>query len=1038
MNKNLLKRCVAVFVVCSTMMTTLPITQISVSAANIISNGTFEGTTSGWDMYRESGGSATLTTEDGKLALKVSNTGKVNYAVQMSYDIIPLYENGVYRLTYDISSTVDRYVEGMIQQNGGTYQAYTWKGIDVTETPQTIDYEFTMTAETDIMAKLVFNCGLQAKDGGELPEHTIYLDNVSLELIDDSQVDYSATRPYAPSILTNQVGYQNNSKKTAVFRDVTDETEFSVVNADTQQVVYTGKLSEQINNTYADEIDYTGDFSELTESGNYYIQCGNLDNSYTFSISENIYDNILADSVRMLYLQRCGTEIQDDDFGHAICHNGLVTIYGTDQQIDVSGGWHDAGDYGRYVVAGAKAVADLLYAYLANPDCYSDNINIPESNNGRADILDETKYELDWMLKMQASSGGVYHKVTCENFPGYVAPEKETAPLIVTPISTTATADFAGAMALAYEVYQDSDPDFAETCLNASKNAWNFLEQNPDLIFENPEDITTGEYGDVSDKDERYWAVAQLYRATGDSKYLSALENMTVRTGLDWALVGDYGNIAILTMPNIDKNSDIYANAKNAVLKQADSFLKNSEKSAYGVSQTVYNWGSNMTIANSGIILGLAYQLTENKSYLNASEAQMNYLFGTNPVGTSFFTGYGTVSPENPHHRPSMANGKAMKGMLVGGVNSHLEDSAAKAYCNGLAPALCYVDNSESYSTNEITIYWNSPLTYLLTLANTNNSNNSESSNSNISGDVNLDGEVDILDVVYVNKVVLGKETLTEQEYKNADVDLNGYVEAIDALNIMKRVVKLIDNLPIVAESTEPITEPTQESATNTIQDYGTAMNANATAVADFRQGSSSMFFASDGWTNGSCFDCGWYAENTSLENGYLSLTIDEDKTGKYHYSGAEYRTSDFYSYGYYETSMQAIKNDGVVSSFFTYTGPSDNNPWDEIDIEVLGKDTTKVQFNYYTNGVGDHEFMYDLGFDASEGFHTYGFNWQPDSITWYIDGKEVYKATTDIPSTAGKIMMNAWNGIGVDEWLKPFNGNTPLTARYQWVTYNK
>ena len=1044
MNKNLLKRCVAIFAVCSTMMTALPVAQISVSAADIISNGTFEGGTSGWGTYKESGGSATLTTENGKLALKVSSTGKVTYAVQMFYDIIPLYENGVYRLKYDISSSVDRYVEGMIQQNGGTYQAYTWKGIDVTSEPQTIDYEFTMTAETDIMAKLVFNCGLQAKDGGELPEHIIYLDNVSLELVDDSAVDYSATRPYAPSILTNQVGYQNHSQKIAVFRDVTDETEFSVINADTEQVVYTGKLSEPMNNTFADEIDYTGDFSEVTESGNYYIQCGNLDNSYLFSISETIYDTILDDSVRMLYLQRCGTEITDNDFGHAICHNGLATVYGTDEKIDVSGGWHDAGDYGRYVVAGAKAVADLLYAYLANPDYYSDNIDIPESGNGRADILDEAKYELDWMLKMQASSGGVYHKVTCENFPGYVSPEKETAPLIVTPVSTTATADFAGTMALAYEVYKNSDPDFAETCLNSAKNAWNFLEQNPNSIFENPEDITTGEYGDVSDKDERYWAVAQLYRATGDNQYLSALENMTVQTGLDWALVGDYGNIAILTMPDIDKNSAIYNNAKNAVLKQADNFLKKSNDSAYGVSQTVYNWGSNMTIANSGIILALAYQLTGDASYLNASEAQVNYLFGTNPVGTSFFTGYGTVSPENPHHRPSMVKNKAMKGMLVGGVNSHLEDSAAKAYCNGLAPALCYVDNAESYSTNEITIYWNSPLTYLLTLTNNNNSE----SDSNLSGDVNLDGVVDILDVITINKNILGQKTLSTQAFKNADVDSDGKVEPTDSLNIMKYIVKLIDKLPITSEQTpteptpeptlEQIPEPTEPQQTNAIQDYGTAMNANATAVADFRNGSSPLFFASDGWTNGSCFDCGWYADNTAIANGYLSLTIDEDKTGKYHYSGAEYRTNDFYSYGYYETSMQAIKNDGVVSSFFTYTGPSDNNPWDEIDIEVLGKDTTKVQFNYYTNGVGNHEFMYDLGFDASEGFHTYGFDWQPDSITWYVDGKEAYKATTDIPSTPGKIMMNAWNGIGVDEWLNPFNGNTPLTARYQWVTYNK
>ncbi|MDE5557439.1 MAG: glycoside hydrolase family 16 protein [Ruminococcus sp.] len=215
-------------------------------------------------------------------------------------------------------------------------------------------------------------------------------------------------------------------------------------------------------------------------------------------------------------------------------------------------------------------------------------------------------------------------------------------------------------------------------------------------------------------------------------------------------------------------------------------------------------------------------------------------------------------------------------------------------------------------------------------------------------------------------------------------------------------------------------------------------MNENATIVADFRKGETPVFFASDGWTNGSCFDCGWYKKNTSFDGGVLNLTIDEDKSGKYNYSGAEYRTADFYSYGYYETSMQAIKNDGVVSSFFTYTGPSDNNPWDEIDIEILGKDTTKVQFNYYTNGTGNHEYMYDLGFDASEGFHTYGFDWQPDHITWYVDGKAVYTATENIPSTSGKIMMNVWNGIGVDEWLKPFDGKTPLTARYQWVTYNK
>lgn len=172
-----------------------------------------------------------------------------------------------------------------------------------------------------------------------------------------------------------------------------------------------------------------------------------------------------------------------------------------------------------------------------------------------------------------------------------------------------------------------------------------------------------------------------------------------------------------------------------------------------------------------------------------------------------------------------------------------------------------------------------------------------------------------------------------------------------------------------------------------------------------------------------------------TFNDGKMQLTIDSMGDSEA-YRGGEYRSKENYGYGLYEVSMKAIKNDGVVSSFFTYTGPSEDNPWDEIDVEVLGKDTTKVQFNYYTNGVGKHEYMYDLGFDASEDFHTYAFEWKEDSITWYVDGKEAYKATENLPVTPGKIMMNAWNGIGVDSWLKAFDGTVPLTAEYEWARF--
>jgi endoglucanase len=196
---------------------------------------------------------------------------------------------------------------------------------------------------------------------------------------------------------------------------------------------------------------------------------------------------------------------------------------------------------------------------------------------------------------------------------------------------------------------------------------------------------------------------------------------------------------------------------------------------------------------------------------------------------------------------------------------------------------------------------------------------------------------------------------------------------------------------------------------------------------------------ASHGWTNGYMFYVNWYNTNVTFNNGLMQLIIDRDptKANNIPYSGGEFRSKNFYGYGRYEVCMKAIKNDGVVSSFFTYTGPSDSNPWDEIDIEILGKDTTKVQFNFFRDSKGEHEHLHDLGFDASEDFHVYGFEWHKDRIVWFVDGQEVYSYNKDIPVTKSKIMMNAWAGITVDEWLKPFKDKKlPIYAEYQWVKF--
>ncbi|MGN1119813.1 MAG: glycoside hydrolase family 16 protein [Oscillospiraceae bacterium] len=242
------------------------------------------------------------------------------------------------------------------------------------------------------------------------------------------------------------------------------------------------------------------------------------------------------------------------------------------------------------------------------------------------------------------------------------------------------------------------------------------------------------------------------------------------------------------------------------------------------------------------------------------------------------------------------------------------------------------------------------------------------------------------------------------------------------------------ESIPAAVTAEAPA-EPTAEALAETNEEVPAE---DGSIYVDFEEGDSPLFECSDGWSNGSMFNCTWRKGNVSIADGIMTLKIDNDITpALVPYSGGEYRSKDFYGYGMYEVSMKAIKNDGVVSSFFTYTGPSDNNPWDEIDIEFLGKDTTKVQFNYFTDSKGNHEYLYDLGFDASEDFHTYGFEWKADSITWYVDGEAVYAADANIPSVPGKIMMNTWPGTGVDGWLKAFDDSAlPISAEYDWIRF--
>ncbi len=676
-----------------------------------------------WGQY-VNGGSFTLSKENGEMVIAIDKPGNLDYSCQVFRDGYELNMGGVYDVSFDISCDIERPMQWRFQLNGGDYHAYYEEDyVPIGPEKKTITAQFTMNEATDPAPRFCFNLGLFDGMDNTL-SHTVKIDNFVLKLSDASQAQ--AVEPLADAIAlkVNQVGYKPGDIKKVVATTGSAVSAFDICDAASGKVVYSGKFdTTAVPSNCGDGDTYTGDFSDFKDAGTYYISVSGLDDSYQFTIADDVYDNIAKEAVRMLYLQRCGCEVTSElggDFAHPECHAEDARIYGTETFIDVKGGWHDAGDYGRYVVAGAKTIADLFLTYEESEASRGDDYDIPESGNGIPDILDEARYELDFFLKMQADNGGVYHKVTTAVFGEVCMPEEETEELIVSPVSNTATGDFAAVMAKASIIYKEYDPEFAGKCLAAAKKAYKYLEANADADhegFKNPEDVTTGEYPDGKNSDEFIWAAVELYIATGDQQYhekAKVIGDSLFKVGLGWADMGTYAIYDYLKNPDIAKDDTLTAQLTEKITENAEITLKKSKTDPYFSSLRTYPWGSNMSIANAGILYRMMYNLTGDETYNEYARYQIDYLLGVNPTGYCYVTGEGTLSPEHVHHRPSQFVGKSMPGMLVGGPNSAPEDPYAKTVLQDREGGCCYVDNDTAYSVNEITIYWNSPLIYLL------------------------------------------------------------------------------------------------------------------------------------------------------------------------------------------------------------------------------------------------------------------------------------------------------------------------------------
>jgi len=534
-------------------------------------------------------------------------------------------------------------------------------------------------------------------------------------------------------IYVNQVGYLPDNEKIAFS---TFPCNFQVICAKDQRCVLDGAASEAKKAPSAGEQVYHIDFSKVTAPGSYYILAGNGERSHTFQISETVYADLKKALIKALYYQRCGCALTEEYAGaytHKACHTApsifledYLSQTANPESYDMTGGWHDAGDFGRYTSPAAVALAHLLYAYELFPESLQMELNIPESGNGIPDLLNECLYELKWMLKMQAPSGGCYHKLTSFNHADFVMPEEDQAQFLIYPISSMATADFAAVMALASRVYAPFAPDFARDALKASKRAWNWLENNSYIGFHNPPESNTGEYDDECDWDERLWASAELLRTDKENQesYLKRLKEYTAmpvsKIDFGWTDVSGLATLSILFDPSHSAR-ELEASYRNVLFTEADRLCRLQKDSGYQLAMEPddFVWGSNMVVCNRSMLLILASLLSEGsaaKAYKTAALRQLHYLLGCNALDISYVTGFGENAFKNPHNRPTFADGieLPMPGWVSGGpFKTPCDPAAISAIAPGTPPMKCYVDHVESYSTNEITIYWNSPVVFM-------------------------------------------------------------------------------------------------------------------------------------------------------------------------------------------------------------------------------------------------------------------------------------------------------------------------------------
>ncbi|MFI5937902.1 glycoside hydrolase family 9 protein [Actinoplanes sp. NPDC051494] len=707
-----------------------------------LENGSFTEGTAGWYSY----GTTATGVDDGELCATVPSGLPNPWDAGIGQNNVTLTAGASYTLSFDATAGPGATVRAAVQLGEEPYTSYLARDAALTPTRQHLEYTFTAPADT-ALGQVAFQVG------GAAAEYRLCLDNVSL-------IGGEQAPPYEPEtgprVRVNQVGYLPDGPKNATLvTAATAAVDWQLENA-AGDVVDSGRSKPRGVDAASGQNVHTIDFSAHTTAGTGYTLVADGQTSHPFDISATVYRQLRSDALQFFSIQRSGIAIDGDLVGEQYArpagHLGVAPNKGDtdvpcraascDYRLDVRGGWYDAGDHGKYVVNGGIAVQQLMSSFertktavtAAHGAALADStLRVPERGNKVPDILDEARWELEFLMRMQVPAGKpfagmAHHKIHDANWTGLpMQPEDDPEQRELQPPSTAATLNLAATAAQCARLFAPYDAAFSATCLTAARTAYAAAKANPAKLAQ---DLGGGggSYGDDDVSDEFYWAAAELYLTTGEAAFLTDVTasahhtgDVFAATGFGWASTAALGRLDLATVPSALPAAD-RQRIRQSVVTAADGYLATLEAQAYGLPMPgnagSYFWGANSNVLNNVQVLATAFDMTGKAKYRDGAVQGVDYIFGRNALNQSYVTGWGEQASQNQHtriyaHQKDATLPHPPAGSLAGGANAGLDDPFAKALLNGCKPMFCYVDDIESYATNEVAVNWNSALAWV-------------------------------------------------------------------------------------------------------------------------------------------------------------------------------------------------------------------------------------------------------------------------------------------------------------------------------------